>query len=161
MTPCVTGRGARWARVGNSGRPVPASPLHLPGLPHGRSHGTARHGAVVALGARTLVDMPTVLIALASLAILLRFRVPAPLVVTAEGIAGLVVSPFCMEACDGACIMHPSQSAGFAERPTLRCSRPVPILTSASQEAQWLRYTRACTRSQHIGTLFMVSPCIC
>jgi len=118
-------------------------------------------GAVEVLGSRTLVDMATVLIALASLAILLRFKVPASLAVTAGGIAGLVVSPFCMEACDGACIMHPSQYTGFAVCPTLRCSRPVSILTSSSQEAQWLRYTRACTRSQHIGTLFMVSPYVC
>jgi len=50
-------------------------------------------GAVVVIGARTLVDVPTVLIAIASLAVLLRFKVQEPLLVTAAGLAGLVVFP--------------------------------------------------------------------
>lgn len=50
-------------------------------------------GSVVVLGGRAIVDVPTALIALASLAALLRFRVPEPLIVAASGAAGLALWP--------------------------------------------------------------------
>src|SRR5919112_458281 len=48
-------------------------------------------GAVVVLGQRAIIDLPTAAIALASLGILWRFKVPEPLLVVAAGVAGLVV----------------------------------------------------------------------
>jgi chromate transporter len=48
-------------------------------------------GAVVVLGQRAIVDVPTAAIALASLGLLWRFKVPEPLVVVAAGIVGLVL----------------------------------------------------------------------
>jgi len=48
-------------------------------------------GAVVVLGQRAIVDLPTAAIALASLVVLWRFKVPEPLLVMAAGIVGLVV----------------------------------------------------------------------
>ena len=50
-------------------------------------------GAVVVLGQRAIVDLPTTAIALASLGLLWRFKLPEPLVVVAAGLAGLVLSP--------------------------------------------------------------------
>ena len=50
-------------------------------------------GAVVVLGERAIIDMPTALVALASLAILLRSKVPEPLVIGASGAIGLVLWP--------------------------------------------------------------------
>ncbi|HEX3244075.1 MAG TPA: chromate efflux transporter [Chloroflexota bacterium] len=50
-------------------------------------------GAVVVLGQRALFDVPTVLIALVSLGLLWRFKVTEPVLVTAAGIAGLVLWP--------------------------------------------------------------------
>jgi chromate transporter len=50
-------------------------------------------GAVVVLGLRTLVDLPTALIALVSLGSLWRFRLPEPALVAAAGLVGLVVWP--------------------------------------------------------------------
>jgi chromate transporter len=43
------------------------------------------------LGQRAIVDVPTAAIALASLGLLWRFKVPEPLVVVAAGIVGLVL----------------------------------------------------------------------
>src|SRR5215217_1868130 len=48
-------------------------------------------GAVVVLGQRAIVDLPTAAIALASLGILWRFKVPEPLLVVAAGAIGLIV----------------------------------------------------------------------
>lgn len=50
-------------------------------------------GAVVVLGQRAIIDVPTALVALASLAILLRFRLPEPVVVGVSGALGLVLWP--------------------------------------------------------------------
>ncbi|HET9039747.1 MAG TPA: chromate efflux transporter [Gemmatimonadales bacterium] len=50
-------------------------------------------GAVVVLGRRALIDVPTWLIALAALVVLLRVRrVPEPLVIIAAGVLGLAVT---------------------------------------------------------------------
>ena len=48
-------------------------------------------GAVVVLGQRAIVDVPTAAIALASLGLLWRFKLPEPLLVVAAGAIGLVV----------------------------------------------------------------------
>ena len=48
-------------------------------------------GAVVVLGQRAIYDLPTALIALASLAALWRFKVPEPLLVLAAAAVGLVL----------------------------------------------------------------------
>jgi chromate transporter len=48
-------------------------------------------GAVVVLGQRAIIDLPTAAIALASLGLLWRFKVPEPLLVLAAGAVGLVV----------------------------------------------------------------------
>jgi chromate transporter len=50
-------------------------------------------GAVVVLGQRAIVDVPTAAIALASLGLLWRFRLPEPLLVLIAGLAGLILSP--------------------------------------------------------------------
>jgi chromate transporter len=50
-------------------------------------------GAVVVLGQRAIIDAPTAAIALASLGLLWRFKVPEPLLVVIAGLAGLVLSP--------------------------------------------------------------------
>jgi chromate transporter len=48
-------------------------------------------GAVVVLGQRAIVDVPTAAIALASLGLLWRFKLPEPLVVIVAGCVGLVL----------------------------------------------------------------------
>lgn len=48
-------------------------------------------GAVIILGRRSIIDVPTALIALASFGLLWRFKVPEPLIVLGAGIAGLVI----------------------------------------------------------------------
>jgi chromate transporter len=50
-------------------------------------------GAVVVLGQRAIVDIPTAAIGLVSLGLLWRFKVPEPLLVLIAGLAGLVLSP--------------------------------------------------------------------
>ena len=50
-------------------------------------------GAVVVLGQRAIIDIPTAAIALASLSVLWRFKIPEPLLVVAAGAIGLVLSP--------------------------------------------------------------------
>ena len=50
-------------------------------------------GAVVVLGQRAIVDLPTAAIAVASLIILWRFKLPEPLIVVAAGAAGLALWP--------------------------------------------------------------------
>jgi chromate transporter len=50
-------------------------------------------GAVVVLGQRSIFDVPTALLGLATLGVLWRFKVPEPLLVVASGTAGLVLYP--------------------------------------------------------------------
>src|SRR5206468_5976247 len=50
-------------------------------------------GAVIVLGLRSLVDVPTVVIGVASLALLWRFKLQEPILVTAAGLVGLVIWP--------------------------------------------------------------------
>jgi hypothetical protein len=50
-------------------------------------------GAVIVLGARALVDLPTTIIALVSLALLWRYKIPEPIMVTVSGIVGLILWP--------------------------------------------------------------------
>ncbi len=49
-------------------------------------------GAVVVLGQRAIVDVPTAAIAVSSLGVLWRFKVPEPLLVLGAGALGLVIS---------------------------------------------------------------------
>jgi chromate transporter len=53
----------------------------------------ALSGAVIVLASRAIYDLPTAALALASLAVLWRFKVPEPLLVTAAGVAGLILWP--------------------------------------------------------------------
>jgi chromate transporter len=53
----------------------------------------ALSGAVIVLALRAIYDVPTAVIALASLAVLWRFKVPEPILVTAAGVIGLIVWP--------------------------------------------------------------------
>ena len=53
----------------------------------------ALSGAVVVIALRAIYDVPTALIALLSLGILWRYKVPEPILVTAAGIVGLIVWP--------------------------------------------------------------------
>lgn len=50
-------------------------------------------GAVVLLAQRAIVDLPTAVIALAGLALLLRYRVREPYLVAGAGVAGLILWP--------------------------------------------------------------------
>jgi chromate transporter len=45
------------------------------------------------LGQRAIIDLPTAAIAMGSLGLLWRFKVPEPLLVLVAGLAGLVLSP--------------------------------------------------------------------
>jgi chromate transporter len=52
-------------------------------------------GAVIVLGTRTITDIPTLLIALATIAILLKFKkLPEPYVIIAAALVGLVLKAF-------------------------------------------------------------------
>jgi chromate transporter len=52
-------------------------------------------GAVIVLGRRSLVDVPTLLIALATLALLLKVKkLPEPLVILASGIIGAALKGY-------------------------------------------------------------------
>jgi chromate transporter len=53
----------------------------------------ALSGAVVVLAWRAIYDVPTAAIALVSLAVLWRFRIPEPILVVAAGAVGLMVWP--------------------------------------------------------------------
>jgi chromate transporter len=53
----------------------------------------ALSGAVVVLAYRAVYDLPTAAVALASLVVLWRFKVPEPILVTAAGVVGLIVWP--------------------------------------------------------------------
>ena len=50
-------------------------------------------GAVIVLGARAITDLPTALIALVSLAVLWRYKIPEPIIVSVAGLVGLVLWP--------------------------------------------------------------------
>jgi chromate transporter len=50
-------------------------------------------GAVVLIAVRAIYDVPTAAVALVSLAVLWRFKIPEPLLVAAAGIIGLIVWP--------------------------------------------------------------------
>ena len=51
------------------------------------------HGGRVVLGLRSIFDIPTALIGLVSLVLLWRFKLQEPMLVTAAGLAGLVIWP--------------------------------------------------------------------
>jgi chromate transporter len=53
----------------------------------------ALSGAVVVIAVRAIYDVPTVLIALASVGILWRYKVPEPILVVAAAVVGLIVWP--------------------------------------------------------------------
>jgi chromate transporter len=50
-------------------------------------------GAVIVLGTRAITDLPTAAIGLVSLAILWRYRISEPIIVTTSGLVGLVLWP--------------------------------------------------------------------
>jgi chromate transporter len=50
-------------------------------------------GAVIVLASRAIYDLPTAAVALVSLAVLWRFKVPEPILVAAAGVVGLIVWP--------------------------------------------------------------------
>jgi len=50
-------------------------------------------GAVIVLGARAITDIPTAIIALVSLAVLWRFKIGEPIIVTISGLIGLILWP--------------------------------------------------------------------
>jgi chromate transporter len=50
-------------------------------------------GAMIVLGQRAIIDLPTAAIAVVSLGLLWRSRVSEPLLVLIAGLAGLVLSP--------------------------------------------------------------------
>jgi len=50
-------------------------------------------GAVIVLGARAVIDLPTAAIGVVSLAVLWRFKVPEPVLVTVSGLVGLMLWP--------------------------------------------------------------------
>ena len=50
-------------------------------------------GAVIVLGARAIIDLPTAIIALVSLGVLWRFKISEPIMVTVSGVVGLILWP--------------------------------------------------------------------
>jgi chromate transporter len=50
-------------------------------------------GAVIVLGQRSISDIPTILIGLATLTLVWRFRVPEPILIVVAGVLGLVLHP--------------------------------------------------------------------
>lgn len=50
-------------------------------------------GAVIVLGIRAITDIPTALIALASFAVLWRYKIGEPIIVTISGVIGLILWP--------------------------------------------------------------------
>ena len=50
-------------------------------------------GAVIVLAVRAIIDIPTALIALISFAVLWRYKIPEPVIVTISGIVGLILWP--------------------------------------------------------------------
>lgn len=52
-------------------------------------------GAVIVLGRRAIIDVPTAVIAVASLGILLQFKIPEPVIIAIAGVIGLILFQFC------------------------------------------------------------------
>jgi chromate transporter len=50
-------------------------------------------GAVIVLSVRALIDLPTAAIALVSFAVLWRYKVSEPVIVTISGVVGLILWP--------------------------------------------------------------------
>jgi chromate transporter len=50
-------------------------------------------GAVIVLGARAIIDLPTAAIGLISLGVLWRFKISEPIIVTISGLVGLILWP--------------------------------------------------------------------
>jgi chromate transporter len=50
-------------------------------------------GAVIVLGARAIIDLPTAIIALISLSVLWRYKISEPIIVTISGLVGLILWP--------------------------------------------------------------------
>ena len=50
-------------------------------------------GAVIVLGARAIIDLPTAIIAFVSLGLLWRFKISEPIMVMLSGIVGLILWP--------------------------------------------------------------------
>ncbi|HEV8723791.1 MAG TPA: chromate transporter [Candidatus Binatia bacterium] len=50
-------------------------------------------GAVIVLSARAIIDLPTAVIALISFAVLWRYKIPEPVIVTISGVIGLILWP--------------------------------------------------------------------
>lgn len=50
-------------------------------------------GAVIVLAARAITDLPTAAIALISLGVLWRYKIPEPVIVTVSGVVGLILWP--------------------------------------------------------------------
>ncbi len=50
-------------------------------------------GAVIVLAARAITDLPTAAIALISLGVLWRYKIPEPVIVTISGVVGLILWP--------------------------------------------------------------------
>lgn len=50
-------------------------------------------GAVLVLGSRAIKDVPTAVIAIVSLAVLWRYKIPEPVIVSVAGIVGLILYP--------------------------------------------------------------------
>ena len=50
-------------------------------------------GAVLVLGARAVSDAPTALITIVSLAVLWRYKIPEPIIVSVAGLVGLIIYP--------------------------------------------------------------------
>jgi chromate transporter len=48
---------------------------------------------VIVLGGRAITDIPTAIIALVSLAVLWRFKISEPIIVTISGLIGLILWP--------------------------------------------------------------------
>ncbi len=48
-------------------------------------------GAVVVLARRSIYDIPTLIIAVVSIAVLLRWKLPEPILIGCAGIAGLLI----------------------------------------------------------------------
>jgi chromate transporter len=53
----------------------------------------ALSGAVVVLGRRSIVDLPTALLALVTVAVLWRWKLPEPILICAAALIGLLIFP--------------------------------------------------------------------
>jgi len=67
--------------------------LQLKSFVDGAAATGAITGAVIVLGWRAITDIPTAIIALVSLAVLWRFKIGEPIIVTISGLIGLILWP--------------------------------------------------------------------